>query len=314
TELNVSRFYPGSMAAQLLKTLAVAGALSCAALLPFPADAATPQSLLPASGSVNGWKMVGAPVTYNGDTLYQLIDGGADAVKQYAFSTVANASYKPGGRGNQVITIAVYDMTDPLDAFGRFSDERLGARPLVLGAGGARNSDGTAVFFWKSRYVVEISSTSRAALFSAAMMNFGRLIAARIPGSSAMPAIFRSLPAGYSPLTLRYVRSNAEARSFLSNAVTARYPSLGPTAELFIATYPSSGAAAGAYTRYLAAERRNRGLALLRGVGQAAFAVLDTFQRNVVVAQKGNHLVGVVKSASMPGAQNLVRLAVSRVH
>ena len=278
-----------------------------------PAGAVTVQSLMPASGAVSGWKMVSRPRTYDGNTLYQLVDGEADADKQYSLVNMVDARFAPQGRGNQSIDVNVYDMGDPLNAFGLFSQDRQGGTPVAVGAGGTRTTDGTGMSFWKGRYLIRLASTSRSPAFLKGMDAFARNIAARIPGSSALPPLLKLLPSGAQPNSEKYVRQNVEARAFVSNAVTARYPKLGFTAELFIAQYPSPAGAAAALAKYRTVESRNKGLTSLKGVGNGGFSVLDMFQKNVVVAQKGRYLMGVVKANNMAGAQALVRQAVARV-
>ena len=194
-------------------------------------------SLLPPSGSALGWKVVGTPHIYDANSLYDLIDGEADAVKAYAFAGVIDGRYSPNSSTRTSIDFNLYDKSDPLNAYGLFSQDREGAQPLAIGAGGCRTSDGTGLSFWKDRYLVRIASTTRDRKFLDAMVVMAKNIAGRIHGSSQPPALIRSLPAGARPDTVQYRRENVEGHAFISNAVTARYPSAGMSAELFIAQY-----------------------------------------------------------------------------
>ena len=275
------------------------------------ASAASLRTLLPATGAVAGWKMVGAPKDYGPDTLYDLIDGGADAVKEYAFLSCVDARYSPNGRPNPSIDVNVYDMSNPLKAFGLFSLDREGSQPVNVGAGGARTTDGTGMSFWKGRYLIRLASISRSAQFKNGMLTLARAVAARIHGSSAQPELLQKLPPGMKSASEKYVKANVAGHAFVSNAVTARYPALGATAELFIAQFPSAAGARAAYQKYLAYEKGNRDLAPLKG--ETGFSVLDRFARNVVVAARGPYLVGVVRATNMPKAQALVRAAAAKL-
>src|SRR5579872_5253316 len=95
---------------------------------------ASPTDLFPPSGSVLGWKLIGGLHTYDGSSLYNLVDGEADAIKQYAFSSCADGRYSPTGSARNSIDVNVYDMSDPLDAFGLFSHDRQGGEPIDVGA------------------------------------------------------------------------------------------------------------------------------------------------------------------------------------
>ena len=269
--------------------------------------------LLPPSGSVNGWKLVKIPHVYTPTSLYELIDGEADAVKSYGFITCADAHYSPDGSGQQSVDINVYDMSKPINAFGLFSHDRQGATPLSIGAGGCQTSDGTGISFWKGEYLVRLAVTTHDATYLGGMKSLAQAVSALIHGSSEPPALLRSLPSGVKPGSESYELSNVAGHEFINNAVTGRYPSAGSSAELFIAEYPSGSEAAGAYTKYLAYEKSNTGLSNL-SIGSQAFGVLDRFSRNVVVSQKGRYLVGIVRSDRMADAQGLVKAAVGKLH
>jgi hypothetical protein len=109
------------------------------------------------------------------------------------------------------------------------------------------------------------------------------------------------------------VKSNVVGPAFLKNAVTARYPAVGQGAVLFIATYPNPAGAKAALEQYRAYEKAGTGLAPLKGVGDAGFAVQDRYAKNVAVVRKGKYLVGVLRARDAAGAQKLVREAVARV-
>jgi hypothetical protein len=277
------------------------------------ACAAGLQSLLPPSGSVDGWKLVGTPRTYDGNSLYELVDGEGDAIKAYSFVSVIDGRYSPSGTARLSVDINIYDMSDPLDAFGLYSHDREGAQPWTLAGGveAARTTDHTGMSFWKGRYLVRLASTSQAATYTNGILKLANAIDNRMPGTAVEPALLHKLPAGASPRSQGFDRSNVAGHAFLKNAVTARYPSVGD-AELFIAQYGSAAAARAAYSQFANYERSNAGMKSI-SIGQAAFAVLDRFARNVVVAVKGPYLAGIVRANSMTGAQALVRAAAAKL-
>src|ERR1700737_4384864 len=91
------------------------GLLIAGGLLAASAHAAGPQSVLPPASTVKGWHPIGAPKTYNSNTLFNLIDGEAQAVMDYAFVAEAHGEYAPAGQSRPVLTMDVFDMTDPLN-------------------------------------------------------------------------------------------------------------------------------------------------------------------------------------------------------
>ncbi len=282
-------------------------------LITMPAAALSPASLLPVTNTVPGWVRMGLPKVYNSRTLYNLIDGEADAVKQYTFLSATDARYVPHGRGSQSITVDIYDMENPLNAFGLFSQDRLGAQPINVGVEACKTAGGTGISMWKGRYLVRLAATAQTPEFLHAMLLFAKKMAARLPGTIEPPTLLRTLPAGAKPGSQQYIRENVAGHSFVRNAVTARYPSAGLFASLFVAEYPSLSAARSAYLDYLAYERNNGRIVPLKGIGQAGFFVLDRFAHDVVIAYKGRYLVGALRAGTQIAAEHLVKEAMARI-
>ena len=252
--------------------LLVAGALCAASAL-----AAGPQNVLPPASTVKGWKAIGAPKLYNSNNLFNLIDGEAEAVMAYAFAGEAHAEYAPAGQSRPVLTIDVFDMTDPLNAFGLFSSsDRMSGKPVAIGAEGVRIAP-SGLNFWKGRYVVRTTIVQVNPASKAALEAFARAAAGRIQGAGGPPPALRALPPGRQPRSEKYVRANVAGHSFLKNAVTARYPQLGQGAELFLAQYPNPAAAKAALEAYRSFEKSGAGLAPLKGVGDTGFRVVDRY-------------------------------------
>jgi hypothetical protein len=291
---------------------ALALPLALCALGPLPARAAGSASVLPAGNAVAGWKQVGKPRAYNAANLFDLVNGEAQAIQEYSFAGCTHAEYAPANQTKPALTIDVFDMTDPLNAFGLFSSDRISGKAVPLGAEGVKIGN-SGLNFWKGRYVVRTAILNVSPAAQAAQLAFAKAAAAKIPGNAGPPPIVAALPAGRQPRSEKYVKSNVAGQAFLKNAVTARYPSTGQGCEVFIATYPAPAAAKAALEKYRSFEKSGTGLAPLKGVGEAGFSVVDRYAKNVAVAQKGKYVVGVVRAKEAAGAQKLLREAVSKV-
>src|SRR5579871_5107758 len=135
------------------------------------------RSVLPPASAVKGWKQIGAARTYNAGNLYDLIDGEAQAVLNYSFVSAAHAEYAPAGAAKPVVTVDVYDMKDPIDAFGLFGSDRLGGTPVAVGAEGVQMSG--ALNFWKGQYVIRTTLVQASPAGRTAQMALARAAAAR---------------------------------------------------------------------------------------------------------------------------------------
>lgn len=273
---------------------------------------ADPRTVLPAASAVKGWKQIGATRVYSTNNLFDLVDGEAEAIKAYSFASCAHAEYAPAASSKPALTMDVYDMTDPLDAFGLFGSDRRSGKPIAIGAEGI-SIPPSGLNFWKGRYVVRTAIVQINPATQAAQLAFAKAAAAKITGGGGRPATVSALPPGYQPRSENYVRSNVAGQRFISNAVVASYPQYGQGCQLFIAQYPNLAAAANALNQYRAYERSGTGLKPIAGLGQAAFSVVDRYAKNVVVAQKGKYLIGVHHARDAAAAQNLVRQALAKV-
>ena len=269
-------------------------------------------SVLPKAGSIPGWKQLGATKMYNSKDLYDLLDGEAESINQYSFVACAHAEYAPTAANKPVMTVDVFDMTDPLNCYGLFSSDRTSAKSVAIGVEGV-SIPPSGLNFWKGRYVVRTTIVQVNPTNQAAQMTVAKAIAAKISGGGAPPASVSALPPGRQPRSEKYTRANVVGQSFLKNAISARYPSAGTGAELFIAEYPNPAGAKAAYTAYMSYEKGGTGLTPIKGLGDAAFEVKDKFAKNVAVAQKGKFVIGIVRAKDGASAQALVKQAVGKV-
>lgn len=76
---------------------------------------------------VDGWARAGAVLTYDADNLWEYINGAAELFVQYDVQTCRTADL---AAGDLVVTVDLYDMGSPLNAFGVFKQENPGAPPL----------------------------------------------------------------------------------------------------------------------------------------------------------------------------------------
>jgi len=310
---------PLSLIRRASLALAVIIAGYCLVVSPRPV-AADSRAALPAA--VPPFKMTKPAQVFSPATLENHIDGQAESVKHYEFKQCDYAEYAPNGQGTQLITVDIYEMGTPLDAYGYYSFQLSPSAKTVkyvkVGAEGYQTKDG--LNFWKGSYYVNITITASnpPPAFAAALPKFGQAIAAKLSGAAQAPAMLQLLPPGYPPHSEKYQRTDVAGQSFLKNAVSASYPTAGPQAELFISAYPTPTEAKQAYTQYQAYLNKPTTAAAgakaapIGGLGDSAIGVKTRFSGVVVAAIKGKDVIGIRKARDLTAAQNLVRAAVAR--
>jgi len=207
--------------------------------------------------TIGDWVRQEDPVTYDRETIFDYIDGAGEVYRSYAFSHVDVERYeRPQAEG---VTVELFDMGNPHDAFGVFSyareDEEGG-----IGAGFERK--GSILCFWQDRFYVCVAAEQRYEDPGPVLEEVARGISGQLPQGGERPPLVGALPVqGLVPFsdrffhlhqTLNYnyylVRENVLNLSPDTDAVLARYAP-GST-YLVMVRYPGEREAAAALASF----------------------------------------------------------------
>ncbi len=168
-------------------------------------------SLVPSLSELEGWKLTSEPQVFAGDELYELIDGGADIYLEYGFFRVISVQYADPSQNN--IQVEVYEMTDASSAYGIFSLTQQSADwSKQYGNLSAVKDD--YITFWKSRYYVTLSWSSRQHLDQPLLAGLANMIAKKIPENGDYPSMvlsFQALDPGKKTI---YLKGNLALSNF----------------------------------------------------------------------------------------------------
>ncbi|MBW2276376.1 MAG: hypothetical protein JRF63_02725 [Deltaproteobacteria bacterium] len=140
---------------------------------------------------VRGWAPGRDDGLYDHETLYELIDGGAEVYRALNVRTVLSREYRKPGATD--IIVDVFDMGSAADAFGAFHhDMREGED---AGVGDESEAFGGSIAFWRDRYFVSEVALDDDTATCDAMRELGFAISAAIPSSGQPPKLVRALPA-----------------------------------------------------------------------------------------------------------------------
>jgi hypothetical protein len=165
--------------------------------------------------------------------LYQYIDGAAQAFHMYDLVAMVHREYKAG---DAEITVDIYDMGEPINAFGIYSAERSPENRYIQ-AGAEGYIDEHVLNFLQGSFYVKMSAFSDKGSAQPAMRSFAGEISKRIGGGTALPSILAVFPAaGRVARSEKYVKRAPLGHEFLASACTADYRFAGKQSSLLIST------------------------------------------------------------------------------
>jgi hypothetical protein len=199
-----------------------------------------------------GWTLTEAPRAYFPDTLFEYIDGAAESFLSYDFRELLVADFEKTGTG-ATLTLEIYDMGLPVNAFGIFSAERYPEnKPVNVGELGY--AEGEALNFLAGRYYVKMLAFGLGGTTEAALVDIGLKVAGAIKPDGGLPPLVRAFPKDdLIARSEKYVKKNFMGYEFLHDGYEATYTSGGKELEGFFIDAGSDGAAEEMLTRLLAA-------------------------------------------------------------
>jgi len=251
----------------LLLALLVAG---CGGKTPGLAD------VFPGVDAVPGWTPADAAATFNRDTIFDLVDGQADAFFVYGFEQVAVQKYQ-NAQGAE-LRVEVWQLATPADAYGLFTSGIAGT-PVAIGNDGD-GDPGWRIIFWKNRYYVQVYT--RQELPDADLQGLARAVAAALPAGGERPELVSRLPAeGLVERGFIFFHEEISIQSEVwlggenilglspqTNGVLARYDLGGTIARLLLIEYPDTVPAS-------AGQAASAGLTALNGSGVSGLVAAD---------------------------------------
>ncbi len=137
---------------------------------------------------VDGWGKCDSAFHFNRETLFDYVNGGAEAYLAYDFESLEVWGYC---RDTNQIIVETYLTRTSEDAFGLYSQN-----PLRENARLAQRSsyDSGELRFWKGRYFIRIFNWEAKDKLKNQILQIGKNIARRIKEKGRLPAIFCALP------------------------------------------------------------------------------------------------------------------------
>jgi hypothetical protein len=136
-----------------------------------------------------GWQATGNFKKYDWDGIFTYIDGAGEVFRMYDYRQVWVQKYiKPE---MPEITVEIFDMGKPEDAFGIFMHSKEGTE---FGLGQGSEFRGSILSFWKGKYFVSLTPSKGTTEVEKAMIAMALDISGRIEKKGEIPEIVYLLP------------------------------------------------------------------------------------------------------------------------
>ena len=270
--------------------------------------------LFPEDGAIINWQKSGETTIFDEVTLFEHINGAAEAFFAYDFQLCGTAEYTPRGAdaslSDEFIQVDIYDMGSDIHAFGMYTSETYPDLQAVdIGAQGYVETP--ALNFWKGAYYVKISGSTETESVAKANMQLAKYIAQTIPGETKKPAMLSLLPAeGLVSGTESFVSGNILGYRFLKNGLTANYRIGGEEKTLVMAGYVTENDAKDALAQFEEYEQESGEGFANTGNG---FIVNDKYYERLIAVRQGRHLVLVVGVTDDAAAKELIKKAIANI-
>jgi len=256
------------------------------------------ESLLP---KIDGWKISDGPTGYTPETLFEYIDGGADAFLQFDFEDLTAATYtrddlrrgknRPGHDATAPtkaeISVDIYRHKNAVRAFGMYTQERAaGTTSLPIGIEGHAGAD--HLQFVVGRLYVKL--VQMGPKDPPLLRQFAEKLAASLPGTREAPAVLKAFPErGKRVRAEKFAARDFLGQSFLHDAVAVPYEVEGASFRLFVVEGKDSADVSTMVKRYRAIGKSDGG-----ANSEGAATVKDPLNGGVALRWKGRWLWGAV--------------------
>jgi hypothetical protein len=149
------------------------------------------KSYLPLPRELGAWQIIDSTRTFDENSLFDLIDGGADIYLEYGFQQVISAAYE--NKEKLSIAVEIYEMINTTAAFGVYS-MNIGTQGKNITMGNDGKLYSNYLMFWKNRFLVFLSTTDTTRETSDSMVMIANMIDQKLGPPGKKPSLVQYLP------------------------------------------------------------------------------------------------------------------------
>jgi hypothetical protein len=234
---------------------------------------------------VEGWSLAGEVLIYDADTLWEYINGAAELFVEFGVQTCRAADMVAG---DVTVTVELYDMGTPLNAFGVYEREKPGDGISVPGAVAGVVSAPYQALLLKGGTYVKVN-TFEGELTEEAGLQLLEALAAALPGGTTLPSELALLPgAGKVEGTEGYKPQAFLGQADLTDCLYAEYSLAGEESWQGFVVLPDAATSVW--------DRLSGSWESLEHNGQTVFFTEVPYSGFVGITQSGDRVFGVAEA------------------
>jgi hypothetical protein len=238
-----------------------------------------------------GWKQAEALQSFFPDNLYEYIDGAAESYLSYDFKELLVIQLKKEA-GEATLTVEIYDMGKPVNAFGIFSAERYPENTAVP-VGDLGYLEGETLNFMAGRFYVKLLSYGLGGGTGAALTDYGRNVAGAVADKGVLPALLQAFPReNLIAQSEKYIKKNFLGYEFLHDGYVASYKIDGQDLECFVAEAGSEKEAEASLSQLLELFAKDKQVPEKVALG---YHVKNRYSQHMFIGCVRNVLCGVMR-------------------
>jgi hypothetical protein len=231
------------------------------------------------------------------ENLWEYINGAAESYHSFGFVALAHRDYT-GAQGE--VTVDVYDMGTPLNAFGIYAAERSPGQ--TVGSFGTQSYlTEYGLNFFQNRYYVKLSAVAANESAQPLLESLAQVVSDRIGGDLSLPGALRLLPvAGRRPVSERFLGEYPLGHAFLAPAMQAEYSLDGHDTSIVICEAADQADAKGRAVRLRDHFHRLGKVSKAAHIHPGAFHGATSFEGAMLFFTQDRYLIIVVDPPSNP--------------
>jgi hypothetical protein len=177
-------------------------------------------------------------VEFGRDSLFDYINGGAEVYLDLDFMKVGAREYIAPLEEETYFTLDIYDMAEPVNAFGIFAAERYGEK-TEMGLGAASYMTGGSLYFWARNFYVKIRADDEGETVDKILLAMGKQVSDKIGDPGKPPVELALFPQAHRIKgSEKYAKGNLLGFRFLKGFY-CQYQNKKEELKLYLGVYGS---------------------------------------------------------------------------